>query len=51
MEATDARPAETSMAFHLTLQPVDEAFSGEAAEEAMHAVIEALNSVGAQLRQ
>ena len=51
MEATDARPAETSMAFHLTLQPVDEAFSGEAAEEAMQAVIEALSSVGAQLRQ
>lgn len=51
MEATDSRPAETSMAFHLTLQPVDEAFSGEAAEEAMQAVIEALSSVGAQLRQ
>ena len=51
MEATETHPAETSMAFHLTLQPVDEAFSGEAAEEAMQAVIDALSSVGAQLRQ
>ncbi len=43
--------AQTSMAFHLVLQPTQETFSGEEADAAMKAAIEAMEAVGAKLRQ
>lgn len=51
MEATAEHPAETSMSFHMTLQPNEESFSGEDAEKALEAAIEALATTGARLRQ
>ena len=50
-KAEDGKPAETSMAFRLTVQPEDENYSGEEAEGALQAVVEALASQGAVLRQ
>ena len=49
--AQEGVPAETSMALHLRIQPTDESYSGPEAEAALEAVIEALASVGATLRQ
>ena len=45
------KPAEVSMAFRMTIQPEDENYSGEEAESALQAVVEALGSQGAMLRQ
>jgi len=50
-KAEDGKPAETSMAFRLTVQPEDENYSGEEAEGALQAVVDALASQGAVLRQ
>lgn len=49
--AEDGQPAEASMAFHLVLQPTEEAFSGDDADAALKAAIEALEAAGATLRQ
>ena len=49
--AEDGQPAEVSMAFHLVLQPTEEAFSGDDADAALKAAIEALEAAGATLRQ
>ena len=40
-----------SMAFRLTIQPEDENYSGEDAEAALAAVVQALATQGAVLRQ
>lgn len=45
------KPAEVSMAFRMTVQPEDENYSGEDAENALQAVVETLASQGAVLRQ
>ena len=45
------KPAEVSMAFRMTVQPEDENYSGEDAEAATQAIIEALAAQGAVLRQ
>ena len=49
--AEDGQMSEVSMAFHLVLQPTEESFSGEEADAALKATIEALEATGATLRQ
>ncbi len=51
MAAEEGQEAKASMAFHLVLQPTEETFSGDDADAALKAAIEALEAAGATLRQ